>query len=105
MEQSQPMMKGTVTTIQSKAYGFPRILRDIPDPPQQLYVTSQNWETLLAQPAVAVVGSRKVSAYGRAVTIRLVTELARAGVCIISGLAIGVDALAHRTALEAGGTT
>lgn len=60
---------------------------------------------LLSRPAVAIVGSRKVSAYGQAVTIQLAAELAKAGVVIISGLAIGMDGVAHRAALEAGGLT
>ena len=99
------MIKGTLATIQSKAYGLPQILQAIPDPPRQLYVSSNHWSELLTMPAVAVVGSRKVSSYGQEVTTQLVRALARAGVCIISGLAYGVDALAHRAALEAGGRT
>lgn len=98
-------MKGTDTTIQSKAYGFPQILADIPDPPAQIHVRSRCWPQILQQPAVAVVGSRKVSSYGRAATGQLVRDLVRAGICIVSGLAIGVDAIAHRAALEAKGTT
>ena len=56
-------------------------------------------------PTVAIVGSRKPTSYGREVSSRLVSELAKHGVIIVSGLAIGHDALAHRTCLEAGGTT
>ena len=54
---------------------------------------------------MAVVGSRKVTAYGRIITERLVRSLVQAGVVIVSGLAVGVDGIAHRAALEAGGTT
>ncbi len=54
---------------------------------------------------MTVVGSRKVSAYGKAVTLGLAGELAKAGVVIISGLALGVDSLAHKAALDAGGLT
>ena len=57
------------------------------------------------RPAVAVVGSRKPTAYGRAVSQQLVGELARHSVIIVSGLAIGHDGLAHRACLDAGGTT
>jgi DNA processing protein len=60
---------------------------------------------LINMPCLTVVGSRKVTAYGRAVTTSLVSELARAGVVIVSGLAIGVDAIAHKAALDAGGIT
>lgn len=57
------------------------------------------------QPTVAIVGSRKPTQYGHEVTHTLSYELARRGVIIVSGLALGVDGIAHRAALEAGGTT
>lgn len=57
------------------------------------------------RPSVAIVGTRKPTAYGKEVTHRLAYELAKRGVIIISGLALGVDGLAHRATLEAGGTT
>src|SRR4051812_26759541 len=56
-------------------------------------------------PVVAVVGTRKPTPYGKEVTFKLAYELAKKGVVIVSGLALGVDAIAHRAALEAGGTT
>jgi len=83
--------------------GYPKLLAEIPDPPPILYVRGElkpedAW-------AVAVVGTRRVSTYGREVTRRLVTVLAQSGVTIVSGLARGVDAVAHQTALEVGGRT
>ena len=57
------------------------------------------------RPSVAIVGTRKPTAYGKEVTHQLAYELAQRGVVIISGLALGVDGLAHQAALEAGGTT
>lgn len=57
------------------------------------------------RPTVAIIGTRRPTAYGREVTKRLAGELAGAGVVIVSGMALGVDALAHQAALDAGGTT
>jgi len=98
-------MNTPIITIQSKAAGFPEIFHNIPDPPQQIYVISNNWPDLLKTKCLAVVGSRKITAYGKAVTTTLAGDLARAGVCIVSGLAIGIDAAAHRAALGALGVT
>lgn len=56
-------------------------------------------------PSVAIVGTRKPTTYGKEVTRQLASDLAKRGVIIISGLALGIDGLAHRGALEAGGTT
>ena len=72
---------------------------------ETLYVRSDNLEDLLSRPRVAIVGSRKLSVYGRAVTSQFADELARRGVVIVSGLAYGVDAVAHQAALDAGGLT
>ncbi len=82
---------------------YPALLRQIPDAPPVLFVRG----TLLPgdEWAVALVGSRKASPYGREVAHQLATGLARNGVTVVSGLARGVDAAAHRAALEAGGRT
>ena len=82
---------------------YPALLREIPAPPPVLYVRG----TLTAEDAwaVAVVGTRRVSSYGREVTRRLTRALARSGITIVSGLARGVDGEAHRTAVDAGGRT
>ncbi len=71
----------------------------------QLFVQCADIDELLQRPRVAIVGSRRVSPYGREVTHRFAHELAQAGVVIVSGLALGVDAVAHEAALEAGGLT
>lgn len=83
----------------------PKKLRNIPEPPKRLFTMGVDVNELLLLPSVTVVGSRKVSAYGKAVTAALAGELAKAGVLIISGLALGVDSIAHRAALEVGGRT
>jgi DNA processing protein len=94
-----------VNTLKFRDLGYPQILSDIPHAPKQLYwagTEPQNW---IDRPKVAIVGARKFSAYGKAVTERLATDLARAGVVIISGLAYGIDITAHRAVLATNGTT
>jgi len=71
--------------------------------PKQLYHTGTPLDELLKRPCVTIVGSRKVSIYGERATQELASQLAEQGVVIISGLAMGVDAIAHRAALQAGG--
>ena len=85
--------------------GYPAALRQTLPIPKQLFVAGAPLDNMMQCPRVAVVGSRKLSAYGREVTMQLARQLAAQGVVIISGLALGVDALAHRAALEAGGLT
>ena len=82
--------------------GFPPRLAEIAVPPIVLEVAG---DTDLAAPAVAVVGSRRATPYGIAVAEQLAAGLAEAGLVVVSGLARGVDAAAHRAALEAGGRT
>jgi len=84
---------------------LPDKIRHIPHAPKQLHSIGANLAELLVKPCVAIVGSRKVSTYGRQVTAQLAAELSAAGVVVISGLAIGVDGIAHRAVLEAGGLT
>lgn len=101
---------------------YPEILKKIEDPPYIIYVrngvegiksrksTNLRQETRASikgwsEIAVAVVGTRKPTAYGKEVTERLVTGLVDNGVTIVSGLALGIDAIAHRAALAAGGKT
>jgi len=84
---------------------FPDRLRHIAQPPKVLFIAGADLADVLARPCVTIVFSRKVTAYGQTVTAQLASELARAGVVIISGLAIGIDAIAHQAALDAGGLT
>ena len=87
---------------------FPSGLLDIPSPPKRLFCAvpaDRDLKDLLSRPRLAIVGSRKVSGYGQQVTTRLAAQMAGQGITIISGLAAGVDSLAHQAALEAGGLT
>lgn len=83
---------------------YPDRLRFIATAPKILYVLG-DLETCLGQPCLAVIGSRKVTAYGKAITLKLAKEAAEQGITIISGLALGADGLAHQAALEGGGRT
>jgi len=91
----------TLLTWEDAAY--PHRLKQIDNPPPVLYLrggitTADDW-------AVAVVGTRKVTPYGQQVAEMVAGFLARNGVTVVSGLAAGVDSIAHRTALDAGGRT
>lgn len=91
----------TVLTWESPDY--PLNLRNVYDPPPVLYVRGQ----LLPEDdwAVAVVGTRRATVYGKEAARRLAGDLARNGVTVVSGLAIGIDSVAHQAALDAGGRT
>jgi DNA processing protein len=81
---------------------FPELLRETYDPPIGLYWQG---EYIVDRPCVAIVGTRRSTLYGRSVTKRFSSELARLGFCIVSGMASGTDTAAHEGALEAGGKT
>ena len=83
--------------------GFPARLNKLYDPPPLLFLRGDL--SLLDMPAVAVVGSRKASEYGRGMAREIGEGLARARVAVVSGLALGIDGAAHRGALAAGGGT
>ena len=90
-------------TITLKDKNYPQLLKEIYDPPQTLYVNGQL--KAVEKYPLAVVGTRKISSYGQQITQSLVKALARAGLTIISGLALGVDGLAHQATLDVGGRT
>lgn len=92
-----------INRIHPDDHAFTQRLVDIADAPETLYYIGDLPKTVA--PVVAIVGTRKPTAYGTEVTQRLAHDLAKRGVVIISGLALGVDAIAHKTTLEAGGTT
>ena len=82
---------------------YPVLLAAIPDPPPVVWC--RGTMSALGRPAVAIVGARDGSPYAREVAVQLGAELAARGVTVVSGLARGVDAAAHRGALEVGGPT
>lgn len=81
---------------------YPSLLREIFDPPPVLYCAGRT--DVLERPAVAVVGSRRPTPYGRGMAERLARDLAERGIVIVSGLAIGIDAAGHEGALGGGRT-
>lgn len=89
--------------LTQKSLEYPISLKDIKNAPQELYVEGDL--NCLNMPSITVVGSRNMSEYGRRMTKEIVKELVEAGLCIISGLAIGIDTVAHETCLENGGKT
>ncbi|KPK51701.1 MAG: hypothetical protein AMS22_10450 [Thiotrichales bacterium SG8_50] len=82
---------------------YPALLREIPDPPAVLYVRGN--PTLLSMPQLAMVGSRNPTPAGAENAGAFARSLARSGLTVTSGFALGIDGAAHRGALEAGGTT
>lgn len=82
---------------------YPKLLGQIHDPPQILYCRGNL--NLLNKTCFAVVGTRKLTSYGKEVTQNTVGGLVRAGFVIVSGLAMGIDAVAHQTTLDVGGET
>lgn len=95
--------KNEITVLTSADSLYPPRLKEINQPPPVLYVRGEI--KLEDEWAVAIVGTRRMTAYGRQVTEELADFLGRHGVTVISGLARGVDAIAHQTAIKAGGRT
>lgn len=91
-----------INRIRPDEHIFTQRLASIANPPKSLCFMGKLPDS--GAPVVAIVGSRKPSAYGREVTEQLASDLAKAGCIIVSGLALGIDSIAQRAALEAGGT-
>lgn len=87
-----------IVEIKLKDKDYPKLLRQIADPPEQLYCRGDI--KLLNTFCFGVVGTRKLTSYGREATEKIVSGLADSGMTIVSGLAMGIDAVAHQTALD-----
>ena len=92
-----------IITIFDEDRDYPKLLKQIEGRPAMIFVKGELLP--IDQKAVAVVGSRKVTSYGREVTESLVRDLVQVGLTIVSGMARGIDSIAHRAALDAGGRT
>jgi len=95
--------RARIEIIRSDGEKYPALLREIYDPPPVLWLRGD--VRVFQHPAIAIVGSRAASAYALEVASRLAAELAARGVLVVSGLARGADAAAHRGCLDAGGVT
>lgn len=95
---SQSLLSQHIDFIRHDDARFPFLLAQIPDPPFALFVRG----VLATHPPhpIAIVGTRRMSAYGKEVTTRIVTDLVRAHASIISGLALGIDSVAHHVAID-----
>jgi DNA processing protein len=82
---------------------YPALLRTLPDPPLMLFARGN--VDLLSEVCVAVVGTRRPSTYGKAAAAKLSAEIATLGICVVSGMARGIDTAAHQAALDADGNT
>ncbi|MDQ3672662.1 MAG: DNA-processing protein DprA, partial [Actinomycetota bacterium] len=93
-----------IQRLRRRDAGYPGLLAAIHDPPPALFLRGAGGGELLSQPAIAVVGARACSSYGRSVARSLGRELAAAGLVVVSGMARGIDGEVHRGALESGTT-
>jgi DNA processing protein len=96
-------MNENIKEIKFSDENFPSILKEIPKPPKQLFVRGEILPC--DKVAVAIVGARKHTSYGKQVAYDFAYSLAKNGVTIVSGLALGIDSEAHKGALDAGGRT
>ena len=100
--EEERLVKAGATFITTRDEGYPKLLKEIHDPPIGLY---RKGDYLFTQPCIAVVGSRRTTLYGQSVAKKLGADLARLGFCVVSGLARGIDTAAHEGALSVGGKT
>ncbi len=100
--EEERMAQAHTAFITTRDPGYPKLLKEIHDPPIGLY---RKGGYDFPHPCIAIVGSRRTTLYGQAVAKKLGAELARLGFCVVSGLARGIDTAAHEGALSVGGKT
>jgi len=100
--EEERLKQASATFITTRDEGYPKLLKEIHDPPIGLY---RKGDYRFDQPCIAVVGSRRTTLYGQSVAKKLGADLARLGFCVVSGLARGIDTAAHEGALSVGGKT
>jgi DNA processing protein len=100
--EEERMAKSGADFITTRDPGYPKLLKEINDPPIGLY---RKGGYDFAQPCISIVGSRRTTLYGQSTAKKLGAELARLGFCVVSGLARGIDTAAHEGALSVGGKT
>ena len=101
-KEEERMAQGATDFITTRDAHYPRLLKEINDPPIGLY---RKGSYDLTQPNIAIIGSRRTTLYGQTMAKKFGAELARLGFCITSGLARGIDTAAHEGALSVGGKT
>ena len=92
-----------IIQIKPSNFDYSKDLQHIPDTPKQLFVRGKL--PLKRIKSIAIVGTRKPSTYGREIATKIATECAQNGIVVVSGLALGIDSIAHRATLDAGGIT
>ncbi len=97
------LMDWPVIQVEVGEENYSKLLLQIPDPPKRLYCRGN--VSLLNSSCFAVVGTRKLTSYGKETAQQIVRDLANNGFTVVSGLALGIDAVAHQTALDCGGKT
>lgn len=97
-------MQLKIKKIMQSSADYPERLTHIVPPPKQLYVLGE-LESLASKTVLSVVGSRAITPYGKQVTMQLIRDVAKHGIAIVSGMALGIDGIAHQAALDVGGYT
>src|SRR3990167_6440121 len=96
-------MNWPIVQVNFEKENFSKLLSQIHDPPKQLYCRGNI--SLLNSSCLAVLGTRKLTSYGREITQQIVRDLVNNGFTVVSGLALGIDAMAHQATLDCGGKT